>query len=109
MDPIVITVPYIAIDADVERLIDDYIAARRPIPPAKLMTPAPFPLHTDEDYRRALALVDALWDAEPGSAEWATLDIMATLIDAYERASVRSPGGARAARTVRNRLPSPKA
>lgn len=47
--------------------------------------PTAFALHTDADYRRALALVDELWDAPPGSPEAELLDVMATLIELYEK------------------------
>ena len=45
----------------------------------------PFPLHNDADYQRALTLVDELWDAAPGSPEADVLDVMATLIEVYEK------------------------
>ncbi|MGP0059286.1 MAG: helix-turn-helix domain-containing protein [Beijerinckiaceae bacterium] len=43
------------------------------------------PIITDEDHARALAAVEALWDAPEGSVESYELDALATLIDAYER------------------------
>jgi HTH-type transcriptional regulator / antitoxin HigA len=49
------------------------------------MPPSAFPLRNDADYQRALALLDDLWDAEPGSPEADVLDIMATLIEVYEK------------------------
>ncbi len=42
------------------------------------------PIRTERDYERALAAVAKLWGAKPGSAEGDRLDVMATLIDAYE-------------------------
>lgn len=42
------------------------------------------PIHTEEDYDAALALVDTLMDAEPGTAEGDRLDVLVTLIEAYE-------------------------
>lgn len=47
--------------------------------------PTAFALHTDADYRRALALIDELWDAAPGSPEAELLDVMATLVEHYEK------------------------
>lgn len=44
-----------------------------------------FPIIDDADHARALRAVDALWNAEEGTAESAALDAFATLIDAYER------------------------
>lgn len=44
-----------------------------------------FPVNTEADHRRALALVDELWDAAPGSPEAELLDVMASLVDAYEK------------------------
>lgn len=45
----------------------------------------PFPIHNEADYDRALDLIDRLWGAEPGSPEAAALDVMATLVEAYEK------------------------
>lgn len=42
------------------------------------------PIHTEEDYDAALALVDTLMDAEPGTREGDRLDVLVTLIGAYE-------------------------
>jgi HTH-type transcriptional regulator/antitoxin HigA len=42
------------------------------------------PIKTETDYAEALREVEALWDAEPGTAEGDHLDILATLIEAYE-------------------------
>jgi len=42
------------------------------------------PIKTDEDHRAALAEVEKLWDAEPGSEAADRLDVLATLIEAYE-------------------------
>lgn len=43
------------------------------------------PIKTHRDYQRALKLVDGLMDARPGTPEGDLLDILATLIDAWER------------------------
>jgi HTH-type transcriptional regulator/antitoxin HigA len=42
------------------------------------------PIHTEHDYEAALAEVDALMQAEPGTPEGERLDILVTLIEAYE-------------------------
>ena len=44
------------------------------------------PVRTENDYRAALATVDSLWSkAVPGTAEGDQLDVLITLIQAYER------------------------
>lgn len=42
------------------------------------------PIHTEADYEAALARVDALIDAERGTPEGDLLDVLVTLIEAYE-------------------------
>jgi HTH-type transcriptional regulator / antitoxin HigA len=42
------------------------------------------PIRTKSDYRRALADVDRLWGAKSGTPAGDRLDVLATLIDAYE-------------------------
>lgn len=42
------------------------------------------PIRTKVDYKRALAEVERLWGAKSGTLEGDRLDILATLIDAYE-------------------------
>lgn len=42
------------------------------------------PIRTKADYRRSLAEVERLWGAKSGPPEGDRLDILATLIDAYE-------------------------
>lgn len=44
------------------------------------------PINTEEDYNAAVARVSALMDAEPGSAADEELDVLATLVNAYEDA-----------------------
>lgn len=41
-------------------------------------------IRTDEDHRAALAAIEALWDAEPGTEAYDRLDLLATLVEAYE-------------------------
>src|SRR5713226_7874676 len=43
------------------------------------------PIRTEQDYQAALRRVEALWDCKAGSAECDELDVLATLVDAYER------------------------
>lgn len=42
------------------------------------------PIRSDTDYAEALAEVERLWGARAGTAEGDRLDVLATLIDAYE-------------------------
>ena len=43
------------------------------------------PIRGEADYERALRRVEELWNASEGSTEGDELDILATLIEAYER------------------------
>ncbi|MEZ4657838.1 MAG: hypothetical protein R2911_09710 [Caldilineaceae bacterium] len=43
------------------------------------------PIHTDDDHAAALREIEQLWDAEPGTPEWERLDILFTLVEAYEK------------------------
>ena len=49
------------------------------------------PIHTDADYQAALKEVSALVDADPqpGTPEGDRLDILATLVEAYEARHIR--------------------
>ena len=42
------------------------------------------PIRTTADYEQALAEVERLWGAQLGTADGDKLDVLATLIDAYE-------------------------
>ena len=42
------------------------------------------PIRTDADHRRALGEIDRLWGAREGTPEGDRLDVLATLVDAYE-------------------------
>ena len=42
------------------------------------------PIKTDEDHRAALREIEALWGAAEGTAEGDRLDVLATLVEAYE-------------------------
>ena len=43
------------------------------------------PIKTEEDYKNAMLRIDALMDAVPGTEEGDELDVLATLVEAYER------------------------
>jgi HTH-type transcriptional regulator/antitoxin HigA len=43
------------------------------------------PIRDEADYERALRRVEELWDSPKGSAESDELDVVTTLIEAYER------------------------
>ena len=43
------------------------------------------PIKNERDHERALRRVEALWEAPEGSAVSDELDVLATLIEAYER------------------------
>jgi len=42
------------------------------------------PIHTDADHTAALARIEALWDAQPGTPEHDELEVLAILVSAYE-------------------------
>jgi HTH-type transcriptional regulator/antitoxin HigA len=42
------------------------------------------PLKTETDFRRALGEVERLWDADPGTPDGDYVDVLSTLIEAYE-------------------------
>ena len=52
---------------------------------------SPFPIHNEENYLRAVELVDRLWGAAPGTQDYETLDVMSTLIDVYEKSQYALP------------------
>ena len=43
------------------------------------------PIRNDRDHATALERIDALWGAGPGSARGEELEVLVTLVDAYER------------------------
>lgn len=45
------------------------------------------PIKTAEDNRAALARIEQLWDAEPNTPEGDELEVLATLIEAFEEAN----------------------
>lgn len=42
------------------------------------------PIKTKADYRAALKAVERMWDAEPGTPDGDYVDVLTTLIEAYE-------------------------
>ena len=42
------------------------------------------PIRTNADYERALKQLEEVWEAKAGSEDEDVLDVLATLIDAYE-------------------------
>ena len=42
-------------------------------------------IKTEQDYQAALSQLETLWDAQEGTDEFDQLDVLATLIEAYER------------------------
>ncbi|HLV81022.1 MAG TPA: transcriptional regulator [Chthonomonadaceae bacterium] len=42
------------------------------------------PIRTEEDHRAALEEIECLWNAPPGSPAEDRLDVLVTLVDAYE-------------------------
>ena len=47
------------------------------------------PIRSDKDHASAIAAMEALWNAPEGSPDYDRLDVLATLVDAYE--AVRWP------------------
>jgi HTH-type transcriptional regulator / antitoxin HigA len=45
------------------------------------------PVKTDQDYDSALARIEDLWGAEPGTNEGDELEVLLTLVTAYENAT----------------------
>ncbi|HWL84281.1 MAG TPA: helix-turn-helix domain-containing protein [Polyangiaceae bacterium] len=46
------------------------------------------PIRTDVDHQAALVKIESLWDARPGTHEYDELEVLATLVDTYERTHV---------------------
>jgi HTH-type transcriptional regulator / antitoxin HigA len=46
------------------------------------------PIRTAADHKRALTAIDALWQAKPGTSEGDTLEVISTLVVAYENANM---------------------
>lgn len=43
------------------------------------------PIHSPADHAAALSKIESLWNAEPGTRAGDTLEVLATLVEAYER------------------------
>ena len=43
------------------------------------------PIRTRKDHKAALAEIERLWNAKPGTSDYDRLDILTTLVEAYER------------------------
>jgi HTH-type transcriptional regulator/antitoxin HigA len=61
------------------------------------------PIRTEQDYRRALAEVERLMDAEEGTPEADRLDALVTLVEVYEdeKWPIEAPSATANARGVR--------
>lgn len=42
------------------------------------------PIHTEADHEAALALIEALWDAQPGTPEHDEIEVLSILVSVYE-------------------------
>lgn len=51
------------------------------------------PIVTDEDHQAALLEIERLWGADPQTPEGRKLDVLATLVDAYENRRFPVPAG----------------
>lgn len=49
------------------------------------------PIRTRKDHREALAEIERLWNAKRGTAAYDRLDVLVTLVEAYERKHVPLP------------------
>ena len=47
------------------------------------------PIKTERDYRKALKQIEKLWDAKPNTSMGDRLDVMVTLVEAYEQKHYR--------------------
>lgn len=43
------------------------------------------PIRTEKDYKKALSLIEDLWEAKPHTSEGDKLEIITTLVEAYEQ------------------------
>jgi HTH-type transcriptional regulator / antitoxin HigA len=49
------------------------------------------PIKTETDYKRALKIIEKLFDAKPGTAENDLLEVLTTLVQAYENKHYNIP------------------
>ena len=54
-------------------------------------------IKSEEDYRATLREIETLMSAAPGSPEGERLDVLVTLVEAYERSLIKQPDEPRAA------------
>jgi len=55
------------------------------------------PIESEEDYRTALQEIESLMMAEPGTPEGERLDVLVTLVEAYEHSTSSDWGSTRCA------------
>ncbi len=60
-----------------------FVGTHREYDAVDVMNPI-HPIRNDEDHARALAEIERLWGAPEGSAEAEALEVLVTLVDAYE-------------------------
>jgi HTH-type transcriptional regulator/antitoxin HigA len=48
------------------------------------------PIHTEANRKAALAEIERLWDAAPGTPDFEKVEVLATLVDAYEASQAAS-------------------
>ncbi len=61
------------------------------------------PIRNQQDYEAALRRVESLWDSKDGSPELDELDVLATLVEAYEREHYPMHGKSRPDSPIGNR------
>lgn len=49
------------------------------------------PIKTERDYRKALKEIEGLWDAKPNTPKGDRLDVVVTLVEAYEQRHYKIP------------------
>lgn len=49
------------------------------------------PIRNDEEYEAALQIIDDLWEAAEGTPEGDTLEVLVTLVEAYEKGRYELP------------------
>lgn len=59
------------------------------------------PIRNDEDHRRALAEIEALWDAPEGSPDADRLEVLAVLVEDYESRNFSIDAGLSPAEVLR--------
>ncbi len=49
------------------------------------------PIKTERDYQNALKQIEKLWDAKPNTAKGDRLEVLVTLVEAYEHYKIEPP------------------